>query len=276
MRLRRRRSGTRRKVRYVAVIPSLITLGNGVCGILALEELLKPAPDVLFAAWLILLGILLDGLDGFVARATRSPSAFGAQLDSLCDAVTFGVVPALLMLKIVGSMEPLPPLMTRGLVAVSVIYGVCALIRLARFNVESVGAAGHRDFAGLPSPAAGGMLASIILAHHTLLDSPGWTAFGEAALREGMPLLTLFLALLMVSRVPYPHFLSRTLRGFRPFTRLIELVLAIVLVVILHQVAIFVGFFVYTVSGPVLVFRSRLVCRSRRRPSTDVEHESLH
>jgi CDP-diacylglycerol--serine O-phosphatidyltransferase len=250
----------------VAVLPTLLTLGNAVCGLLAILTLLQPEePNFALASWLILIAMVFDGLDGRVARMTRTTSAFGSQLDSLCDAITFGVAPAILVVRLVShvhSAPGLPPLASRALAAIGVIYACCALIRLARFNVETAQTDSHDSFAGLPSPGAGGFLASSVITYEAWAAESGWQGPARETLLFVVPVATFVLSMLMVSRIRYPHALNRLLRGFRPFTTLIEIVVAIVLVVLLHQVAIFVGFTAYVLSGPVLMVR-RLFLKPR-------------
>src|SRR5262245_28167529 len=94
-------------VKKLAILPTLLTLGNAICGFAALAFASKIAlgdsnTDVFFAysAWLILAAMIFDGLDGYVARLSRTASDFGGELDSLCDAITFGVAPAFLLLRL--------------------------------------------------------------------------------------------------------------------------------------------------------------------------------
>jgi CDP-diacylglycerol--serine O-phosphatidyltransferase len=278
VRFRRRRPGPKRTVRYVAILPTLMTLGNAVCGILALFHLLKRPghdPDPLTAAWLILVALIFDGLDGKVARATRSTSNFGAQLDSLSDAVTFGVAPAVLVLQLVSAEVDLTPFAYKSLAACAVIYGCCALIRLARFNVESAKDESHDSFFGLPSPGAAGLLAAATITYEALGREAAWSPLAMFLILYGIPAMTFFAAILMVSRIRYPHMLNRVLRGFRPFTTLIEIVIAGVLIFVLHQMAIFVGFLVYVGSGPVLSVQ-RLLFPKSRPESEEARDESVH
>jgi CDP-diacylglycerol--serine O-phosphatidyltransferase len=256
----------------VAILPTLVTLGNGICGMGALLMLLQPEPDHLHAAWLILAGMVFDGLDGMVARATRTASGFGAQLDSLCDALTFGVAPAAivmsLMTRVYAMDHNLSPMLVRVLWAISIFYASCAIVRLARFNVESATDDSHQNFAGLPSPGAGGTVASAVITYYFLVDSPEWRSFGTHSL-AALPVMTFFLGLLMVSRVPYTHVMNRHLRGFRPFTTFVEVALVIVLLVILHQVAVFVVFFGYSMTGVIAGLRRLVFAPGPRAPAPE-------
>lgn len=249
----------RRRVRYVALLPTVLTLGNGICGMLAILSvagaLVRPAEAAGYfhmAAYLILIGMVFDALDGKVARVTRTTSNFGSQLDSLCDLVTFGVAPAFLvygaaLLK--GGAFWLPE---RIVLVVCVFYAMCALIRLARFTVETTpDEKSHLEFQGLPSPGAAGVVASGIIPWHAFHDSPFLQGLAEAV-RSSMPVVLLLLGVLMVSRIRYAHLMNRVFRGFRPFVTLVELSLVAIIIVILYEFAIFVGFAGYAAIGPVL------------------------
>ncbi|HEX7901612.1 MAG TPA: CDP-diacylglycerol--serine O-phosphatidyltransferase [Planctomycetota bacterium] len=254
-----RRSTRPRQIRTVALLPTLITLGNGVCGVAAIFRigmgLGENDPKYFYAAaWLILAAMIFDALDGFVARLTKTTSGFGAQLDSLCDLVTFGVAPGFLVFAVsrqtlhIGASHP----WDRPVQAVCVLYAMCALIRLARFTVETTpDESSHREFAGLPSPAAAGVVASAVLPVKV---------FPEIApfITQALPGLALAAGILMVSRVRYSHVINRLLRGRRPFVTLIEIALVAVLAVIFREFAFFLAFFLYAATGPLLWLKRRL------------------
>src|SRR5262249_4385625 len=114
------------------------------------------------AGWFILAAMIFDMFDGYVARLSKTASKFGGELDSLCDAISFGVAPAFLLLKMGPGWDR--PLFHQFLAGVAALYMVCAVLRLARFNVEnSTDAASHKRFRGLPSPGAAGCLASLAI-----------------------------------------------------------------------------------------------------------------
>ncbi|MBI2901663.1 MAG: CDP-diacylglycerol--serine O-phosphatidyltransferase [Planctomycetes bacterium] len=251
-----------RRLRHIALLPAFLTLANGVCGFLAMIKVgegltlgtKSPAQDAAFhmAAYLVLIAMIFDALDGKVARMTRTTSNFGAQLDSLCDLVTFGCAPAFLVYGLCHATSFLPD---RVVEVACVLYVMCALIRLARFNVETTpDEKSHQEFAGLPSPAAAGVIAAAVIP---------WTAFPDWAVSriilKALPVFAVVLAVLMVSRIRYVHLVNRIFKGFRPFVTLVELVLVFVLVALLHEFAIFLGFFVYALIGPVLWLRRRLL-----------------
>ncbi|MFD7525858.1 CDP-diacylglycerol--serine O-phosphatidyltransferase [Paenibacillus chitinolyticus] len=165
-------------------LPSLFTVGNLFLGVLAIILVFNERPDT--AAVLVIVAMLLDGLDGRVARALNAQSEFGKELDSLSDVISFGVAPAFIMYVVAfGDIRP-----AAAAWVVTAIFPICGALRLARFNVVA-GTPGY--FIGLPIPAAGGILATLALFHselnvYVLLVS------------------TVLLSYLMVSNVKYPNF----------------------------------------------------------------------
>ena len=170
--------------------PSIATLGNLAAGVTAC--MLATRGRVEAGALMVLAAVLLDSLDGALARTLSAESDFGAELDSLADVVSFGVAPAVLA----GSLLPEEFAGMGWLLLLSL--PVCAAVRLARFNL-SVDRGEHVGFAGLPSTGAGAGAASAILLHYHLHQIG---VFGTGAL---LPWAMLLLAVLMVSRVPYRH-----------------------------------------------------------------------
>lgn len=234
-----------------------------MAGLLALSYLMdatqaaptsiKQAQDFIDrAAWLIFLGMLCDGLDGRIARMTHSTSAFGAQLDSLADVVTFGVTPALLARTVLGISFPSVP--GRVLVAVGVVYLLGGAFRLARYNVESARtdddeAHVTRIFRGLPSPAAAGVVASIVILRGHL----GWHGVDFALLA-----VTPLLGLLMISRLPYAHLLNRYFDGPRPLATVVGIMVMAYLAVLYFEETVAAGFTLYALSGPCIALVSHL------------------
>jgi CDP-diacylglycerol--serine O-phosphatidyltransferase len=185
------------------VLPNLITLGNVFCGFNAIRLVAKEQPtedDVYRAAVLLIFAMLFDLMDGRVARMTRTQSAFGLQLDSLADVISFGVAPAFLVYKWVLYRMPVAGLL------VAFLYIACAAIRLARFNVLTAGAAGapskpSRHIIGLPSPPSAGILISLVVANHAVGGMIGRSE--NTALIMGV---TLLLGFFMVSNVRFRSF----------------------------------------------------------------------
>jgi CDP-diacylglycerol--serine O-phosphatidyltransferase len=256
-------------VKKIAVIPTLLTLGNAVCGFAAIATASKIGlaetageGDWYFAlsGWLIIGAMVFDALDGYVARLSRSASDFGVQLDSLCDAISFGAAPAFVLLRL--CMDWRERLVGQAVAMIAALYVVCAVLRLARFNMETAppltppnlggdkGGGSHKRFKGLPSPAAAGCVVSLAL----LRSTPGSGLSPEtmaAIVRIWAPLGTLIAALLMVSRVPYPHITKQILRGRRSFSVLVQVVLALFLIALVPSLACLLIFWGYALSGLV-------------------------
>lgn len=255
-----RRPWRPRRLRTIALLPTLITLGNGVCGMVAIARIgmgMANGREIYFqqAAGLILAAMIFDALDGFVARMTRTTSPFGAQLDSLCDLVSFGVAPGFLVFAITRADDP--GFMSERLVpAVCILFSMCALIRLGRFTIETApDERSHREFSGLPSPAAAGLIAGAALPTRELMRiGPELAVLIKAAL----PALALAAAILMVSRIRYAHVVNRLLRGRRPFVTLIEIALFLALGYLIREWVFFLAFFVYAATGPFLWAKARL------------------
>jgi CDP-diacylglycerol--serine O-phosphatidyltransferase len=259
-------------LKKIAVLPTLLTLGNAVCGFAAIAcagkidgtELGEPYFAV--SGWLIILAMLFDSLDGYVARLARTSSKFGAELDSLCDAVSFGVAPAFLLMRMGPGWTP-APVFHQLLACIAALYVVCAVLRLARFNVEAaLDAAGSRRFRGLPSPGAAGCLASLAILRGDLAMGR-WSGINLEMVRGGLEvwatLGALAIALLMVSRIPYPHLTKQILRGRKPFSHLIQVILAVFVLVLARELALVLIFWIYGLGIPA---RYTILRSLRREP----------
>lgn len=182
--------------RTVNLLPNILSLGNMYCGLAAIFA--AGEGDIERAAWFIVLAILFDAFDGRVARLTGTTSEFGKELDSLSDLVSFGIAPALLIYW--GIMKDYP----KAGPLIAAVYATTSALRLAKFNVGRASKGG--DFIGLPVPAAGGVVASYTL--FTSKYGANVATFMESYNMELASLLigplTLGLALLMVSSIPYP------------------------------------------------------------------------
>jgi len=265
-----RGSRKRKRLKYIAILPSIVTLMNGLCGFIAIilasrglgmewRPPLFPKLSVSFfalAGYMIFLGMIADVLDGHVARISQSISGFGAQLDSLCDVITFGVAPAFLMLKLVEvQFHNLPLLFARAVYLIAIIYAICAIIRLARFNVENKeDESSHLSFAGLPSPPAAGVVVSIVVFQQDFLPKLGertGISFHtcELVAAYALPVITLIAGLLMVSRIPYPHAVGRLLRGKKSFSTFLLVVFVLLLIIWNIQLAMVLGFFAFMMYG---------------------------
>jgi len=260
----------------MAVLPTLCTLGNLIAGFAAIHYAAR-GPEfqgpwqwsgLTFAGALIFVGMLLDAIDGSVARLTRSFTDLGAQLDSFADLVTFGVAPAFMALMLVGryfhdgGVTIIGPEADHALGkiiwAIAAIYVSCAALRLARFNVEA-SAEQHSDskrFRGLPSPGAAGAVASLIILHQHLLEA---RFFGEITLglarwsSLGIPAVMLLCAIGMVSTIGYIHFANRYIRGSRSFAGIVRIIIPLLLAIWWFQEVMAIAFTAYVLSGPARI-----------------------
>jgi CDP-diacylglycerol--serine O-phosphatidyltransferase len=231
--------------RGVYLLPNLMTTASLFCGFYALISAIEH--DYLRAALAILASFFFDGLDGRIARATRTTSQFGVEYDSLADLVAFGVAPSVLALTWgVAHWGRL------GWLA-AFLFTACGALRLARFNVQ-IGKVPKGFFRGLPIPAAAGVVATMVLFGLEM----GWTTGPP----PGVMLGTLYcLSFLMVSAIPYQSFKDLELVRQKPFQALVASVLILVVILIHPQVTLFLMASAYALSGPVA-----LLGRLRKRP----------
>ncbi len=269
-------------MRRAKSLPNLLTLGNAFLGLLAISkgiDALTANDPALFAqhfesaCWFVLGSLLLDALDGRVARMTGSFSDLGAQLDSFADAITFGVAPGLLAKML---LEHHGLLHSRVNFFVAALYALMAVLRLARFNVENDhDEEHHRSFSGLPSPAAAGVLVATMLMSLTITGSiegggtqptlvghalAGIPEETRATLATGLRYLTFLLlptlGLLMVSRVPYTHAFS-ALMSARGRWALVRLVVLLLVLYVAPVPTLFVLGWVYFGNGLLKAMRGR-------------------
>lgn len=233
---------------------NLVTLGNLACGVgamlLAVAALVEQNPHRLYegALWLVL-ATFLDAIDGKLARVSGTASPLGAQLDSLADAVTFGVAPGVVAVTLVRMLGPdlgifIHP---RLLVVAPIVYSCCAVLRLARFNVDSEHEdlrKDHAHFIGLPSPGAAAPPIALVLFFFGISDtklfhvSTAAVEMTQVVIVYMIPGALLLLALLMVSRVPYPHFFAWMMRSKRPVATLAKFVVMFGLLFLEPEVAL--------------------------------------
>ena len=191
-----------RRAKYL--LPNALTLCSVFAGFHSIYLSLNATSvaQMSLAAWLLVVAMACDGLDGRVARMTKTESDLGVQLDSLADAISFGVAPAFLMYA-----WGLKPLGFWGL-SIAFVFAACAVLRLARFNVMANQSHGvMRYFLGLPTPLAAGAVISIVMAH---LAVTGHTSTGAP---YSVALMALMLGGLMVSNVRYRTFKDTNFRG---------------------------------------------------------------
>ncbi len=230
--------------RGIYLLPNLFTTGSLFSGFYAITSAMDGRFET--AAIAIFVAMILDGMDGRVARLTNTQSEFGAQYDSLSDMVSFGAAPALVMyLWAFTSMGKL------GLFA-AFVHMAGGALRLARFNTQLT-SADKRYFQGLPSPAAAAILAGFLwlsLDHAYPVEIVKYIALA----------LTISTGLLMVSNFRYSSFKEIDLKGKVPFFVAIAVMLAIAIIMAQPQTLLFVLFLAYAISGPVIT----LVMRRRR------------
>ena len=278
----RRERMRRRILRSTALLPALFTISNGLCGFASIHFATKDPigaaqiQNLSLACWLIFAAMVCDMLDGSLARLTRKTSDFGGQLDSLSDVISFGVAPAMLMARTVllvlrGEPETYVAV-ERTVLCVAGAYMACAALRLARFNVENEpDEASHMSFSGLPSPGAAAAVVApvLLLTWHVTnglkLAANGWLFY---AVSVGLPALTLGTALLMVSRVRYPHVVNQYVRGKRPFNYLVKFVIVALAATLYPLETIAALAVAFALWGPIRVAFKALW---GRRPPTKIE-----
>lgn len=224
----------KKRGRGIYLLPNLFTTASLFSGFYAIVAAMNGHFEN--AAIAIFVSMILDGLDGRVARMTNTQSAFGAEYDSLVDMVAFGVAPALVAFSL--NLQSLGKI---GWVA-TFIYVAGAALRLARFNTQ-IGSVDKRYFVGLPSPAAAALVAGFVWVFHSFEQ----TMF--------LTLVTmLFVAssgVLMVSNVLYNSFKELDLKARVPFTAVLVMVLVFAVIALEPSLVLLLGFVVYAASGPV-------------------------
>lgn len=232
-----------RRSRGVYLLPNLFTTAALFCGfyaiIAALQGRFEPAAVAVFVA------MVLDGLDGRVARLTHTESEFGAQYDSMADLVSFGLAPALIMYEwALSAMVGMGPFLSKLGWLAAFFYTVMAALRLARFNVQ-IGSTDKRYFIGLPSPSAAAIVSGLVWFCTDLgLSGPDvlWPAL----------VVTVGAGALMFSNILYLSFKQVDLRGPVPFMAVLIVVLVFVFTSIDPPKVLFIGFLLYGLSGPAL------------------------
>jgi CDP-diacylglycerol--serine O-phosphatidyltransferase len=222
--------------------------------------------------------MFFDLLDGRVARMTKGTSSFGGQLDSLADMVTFGVAPGMLVIALViiaHDQYPEASLVTKrmGWVA-GAIFACCTALRLARFNVEnSEELPRHMAFQGLPSPGAAAVVATLVILYEHVQEVRG------QLLVNVLPFITIAAGLLMVSSIKYVHIGNTYLRGRRPFSHLIVVLLVVAFLIRWPAPTIASLACLYALSGPVAplvrLIRTRFVPQGpEMQPRPEIEEDN--
>ena len=226
--------------RGIYLLPSVLTTFGMFAGFYSIISSING--EFTIAAISIMIAMMWDTLDGRVARLTNTQSAFGAEYDSLADLVSFGLAPALLVYE-----WSLYELGRFGWLA-AFVYLACAALRLARFNTQ-VGIADKRFFQGLPSPAAAGVIASMIW-----LKIWTFASFDSEVISLGYHLgagITILCGILMVSNVRYYSFKELDSKK-ASFRFLLLIVLSLIILMYKPNIILFTGFFLYLLSGPFI------------------------
>ena len=226
--------------RGIYLLPSVLTTFGMFAGFYSIISSING--EFTIAAISIMIAMMWDTLDGRVARLTNTQSAFGAEYDSLADLVSFGLAPALLVYE-----WSLYELGRFGWLA-AFVYLACAALRLARFNTQ-VGIADKRFFQGLPSPAAAGVIASMIW-----LKIWTFASFDSEVISLGYYLgagITILCGILMVSNVRYYSFKELDSKK-ASFRFLLLIVLSLIILMYKPNIILFTGFFLYLLSGPFI------------------------
>ncbi|WP_346796542.1 CDP-diacylglycerol--serine O-phosphatidyltransferase [Halomonas sp. Bachu 37] len=228
--------GKKVRRRGIYLLPNLFTTSALFSGFFAVVAGING--DFSAAAVAIFIAMVLDGLDGRVARMTNTQSEFGAEYDSLADMISFGMAPALVAFTWI-----LQDIGKTGWV-VAFLYVACAALRLARFNVQ-IGSTDKKWFIGLPSPSAAAVVAASV-----------WTFHSFDADALGFKLLMLFVVaaagVLMVSNIRYYSFKDVDFKKPVPFVVLLAVVLGFVMISVEPSVMLLLLFGAYVISGPIL------------------------
>jgi len=230
------------------LLPSLFTSANLVMGFISV--LFSINGHFAAAAWSIMISIIMDALDGRVARWTKSTSSFGIEYDSLSDLVSFGIAPSILMYQMVLFN------MSKPGVTIAVFYVVAGALRLARFNIKAHEGVVSTHFIGLPIPAAAGILASFALSYELFENGSIIPVKTIPLIMDKMPMIfksipviMVVLSILMISSVPYAAMKNFKLNRPKSFQLFTLFVIGIMLIITYPQNTIFIIFLLYLLSG---------------------------
>lgn len=255
---RKARSSKRGSRKGIYILPNLITTAGLFCGFFAIVRATQG--QFQDAALFLFIAMLMDGLDGRIARWTNTESDFGKEYDSLADMICFGLTPALVAYE--WSLHGIGKLGWLG----AFLFVIATALRLARFNTHEV--EDKRYFQGLPCPAAAGVVAALVWVAER-------TEFTGQGLEFIMLIVTIAVALAMVSNIPYRSFKEFDLKGKVSFVALILVVLGVVIIVLEPPLVFFITFSTYFLSGPVIyVFHRRKRTRGDEILGSPIEEEA--
>lgn len=240
----------KRRRKGIYLLPNLFTTGTLFGAFYAIVSSMAGHFDD--AAIGILFAMIADSLDGRIARMTNTSTDFGKEYDSLCDMAAFGIASSIVVYAFsLHFLSEYPYLGGKLGGVLAMTYATCAALRLARFNVLAAISGSSKDFFGLPSPAAAALVVFFV-----------WTAvrFGWSGEDVLLPasIITLSAALLMVSSVRYNSFKKLNLSGRMRFLPFAAVIGVLYLVSINPPLILFLGFFIYAMSGPVATVIRRL------------------
>lgn len=236
----------------IYILPNSLTLCGMFFGFFSILSSIKG--NYIHAAWAIIIADVFDGLDGWVARLTGSNTRFGIELDSLSDLVAFGIAPAIMVYK-----WAIAPFGRIGIAAVF-LFAACGALRLARYNVQ-MGSTESKAFTGMPIPGAATILATLVLFFHEIWDGPPQKNLF-------ILLLTVFLAILMVSTLKFHGLKEIDFRKRKPFWILVAVVLAFAIIVIHPAIALFVFAMIYLAEG--IIENIYLFYRKKKKQAAEV------
>ena len=232
-------------------LPTIVSIGNLACGFGAIVFIINS--ELSYAAWLIIVAMIFDGLDGQIARLLKTKVAWGGHLDSFADMITFGLAPAFL----IGGLDVFNAHIAIWFVCF--FFTLCAVIRLAKFEAEN-NSDNERSkyFTGLPTTLAGGTVASLIL-----LDSYLKTTVGIPIVSKSLPSIMFILSILMLSKVQYIKILD-VLRKKHDLAHLLMIIgvffTLLVLFILYPHIMLSLGFCVYVIIGNNHgIFRKRAI-----------------
>jgi CDP-diacylglycerol--serine O-phosphatidyltransferase len=219
--------------RGIYILPNALTLCGLFMGFYSILATIKG--HYIQASWAIMIAMIFDGLDGWVARLTQSTTRFGIELDSLSDLVAFGIAPAVMLYK-----WALTPFGRVGWAA-AFLFVACGSLRLARYNIQ-MGSTESKAFTGMPIPGAAALIATLVIFYHEIWNTvPNKNYF--------ILFFTYFLAALMVSTLKFHGAKELDLRKRKPFKILVAFVLILTVIVIHPEISLFLFAMIYLIGG---------------------------
>jgi len=259
MKMKKKNRAKASNKRGIYILPNLFTSCSLFGGFYAIIAAVQGRFDA--AAIAILISSLFDGLDGKIARFTDTTTKFGAEYDSLCDLVAFGVAPGLL-----AFLWSLKPFGRFGWLAVF-LYIICGALRLARFNIQKNGLE-SRHFKGLPIPGAAIFIATFVL----FMNSMGGFARNHHMI---LIIIMYLLSFLMVSTIDYFSFKGLGLFKRKPFNALVATILLLIVVAYKPAFMLFLFSTIYVVSGLAMMFYHRVLRPTKETPSLETREDVL-